>query len=283
MITIEMASEDTEAEMIGFLKKHEDYSLFLLGNHEAYGNRITEAPYSGNFKLIRRSNNLRGVFCLTRSGSLMVQSEIQEPVFELILKSCREEAIPITGVIGEWSFCSLFWEFLKTKGIIQQEVFVSREILYTLNVSEASFSKDERVRLLNKEDFFQWQYRHHEYIEEEKLPKQMNEEQLKNQFLWKVDQKIIWGLFVQDKLTTIAELNAKALDLGQVGGVYTSPPFRKQGLATALMRQLSLDAKNLHGIRKLIIFTGENNAPARTVYESLGVNKKGYFALLFGY
>ena len=80
----------------------------------------------------------------------------------------------------------------------------------------------------------------------------------------------------------MAEFNAKAMDLGQVGGVYTTPAHRKKGFAQSVMRQLITDAGKVHQIRKLIIFTGENNQPARRLYESLGVHPIGYYALMFG-
>jgi hypothetical protein len=48
------------------------------------------------------------------------------------------------------------------------------------------------------------------------------------------------------------------------------------------MKQLLLDAKELHKIRKMIIFTGDKNFPAQKLYNSLGVSQIGYFALLFG-
>ena len=42
------------------------------------------------------------------------------------------------------------------------------------------------------------------------------------------------------------------------------------------------DAKDLHKIRKLIIFTDETNTKARKLYESLDVHPVGYYALMFG-
>lgn len=80
----------------------------------------------------------------------------------------------------------------------------------------------------------------------------------------------------------MAEFNAKARDLAQVGGVYTAPAFRQQGYAQAVMRTLMRDARDLHKIRKLIIFTGETNTKARKLYESLNVHPAGYYALMFG-
>jgi predicted GNAT family acetyltransferase len=72
------------------------------------------------------------------------------------------------------------------------------------------------------------------------------------------------------------------LDLGQVGGVYTVPSFRQKGYSRSVMQQLLLDAKEIHQIRKMIIFTGDQNFPAQKLYTSLGVSKIGFFALLFG-
>ena len=107
-------------------------------------------------------------------------------------------------------------------------------------------------------------------------------EETRAEFLTKVSQQISWGLFLEGKLVAIADLNAHFFDLGQLGGVYTMPEFRKKGLSTRLIRHLIHDIKVLHQVRKLIIFTGENNFAARKVYESLHIAPFGYYALLFG-
>ena len=121
-----------------------------------------------------------------------------------------------------------------------------------------------------------------DYIKEEGFPNNLSDAQLQEYFQDKAKKKIAWGLFLDGRLVSIADLNAKALDLGQVGGVYTIPSCRQKGYSKSVMYQLLLDAKNLHSIRKLIIFTGKNNVPAQKLYISLGVKQVGYFALLFG-
>ena len=98
----------------------------------------------------------------------------------------------------------------------------------------------------------------------------------------KVHKKIIWGFFWENELVSVADLNAQAFDLGQVGGVYTAPQHRQKGYSTSVMKQLLLDAKELHALRKLIIFTDEKNFPAIKLYNSLGATPIGHFALLFG-
>ena len=70
--------------------------------------------------------------------------------------------------------------------------------------------------------------------------------------------------------------------LGQVGSVYTTPIHRRKGYSKAIIRRLLHDAKELHAIRKLVIFTEIEHPAARKVYESLGCKHMGYFALFFG-
>lgn len=280
--SVETVSPSSQHEMLNFLKEHENYTLFLLGNFENYGAVLTDAPYSGNFKLIRSQDKVVGVFCLTRKGNLLIETILQEPIFDIVLEDCHQESMPLKGVIGNWNFCGAFWEYLKAKKIIQKEIFTSKEILYSIDLYKHDFSSQPNVRLLTEADYIQWKPLRLDYLIEEGLPNDLTDKQLLDQFLEKVKKRIMWGLFLNNTLVSIADLNAKALDLGQVGGVYTVPSFRQRGYSRSVMQQLLLDAKELHKIRKLIIFTGEQNFPAQKLYNSLEVSQVGYFALLFG-
>lgn len=279
---VEKFSPENQMSMIAFLRDHDDYSLFLLGNFENYGGYLGDAPYSGNYKLIRLKDEVIAVFCLTKKGSLIIQSIVKEPIFDRVLSSCLEEEIPISGLVGEWGFCHLFWEFLKGKKVIQQETFASKEILYQVDMSKTSAIPQSNVRLLTAEDYVQWKPLRLAYIKEERLPNGLNDQQLFQLFLDKCLKKIIWGYFLDDRLVSMADLNAKAFDLGQLGGVYTDPKFRQRGYSKSVLYKILEDIKNIHHIRKLIIFTGEKNMPAQKLYESVGVNKMGHYALLFG-
>lgn len=280
--SVETVTTSSQEEMLQFLKNHANYTLFLLGNLENYGTKLTEAPYSGNFKLIRSSGQVTGVFCLTRKGNLLIESTVEEPVFDIVLEACQQEPVALTGVVGRWGFCGCFWEYLKAKNVIQTEVFTSKEILYSLDLQKKEFLYQPNIRILIESDYDQWKPLRLDYLIEEGVPNDLTDKQLLDLFLDKVRKGIIWGYFLENTLVSIADLNAKALDLGQVGGVYTDPKFRQKGYSKAVMTQLLRDAKEIHSIRKLIIFTGENNFPAQKLYKSLGVSQVGYFALLFG-
>jgi len=280
-IFIEAVTESSLQEAIAFLRKYEDFSLFLLGNLETHGHKLTFAPNSGNFKLVRHRGKIVAIFCLTRRGNLLVQSELSDRrLSEKILTACQAEDLPILGLLGPWDFCQHLWNLFKEKAIIINDNLITKNILYTLDPSKQMISDEPHVRLLLPGDYPQWKRLRIEYLEG--LPSDLSEEQNHELFLEKVKNKISWGYFLQEQLVAMADLNAKAMDLGQVGGVYTVPSFRKKGFARSVMRQLIIDAKNIHQIRKLIIFTGENNHPARKLYESLEAHSVGYYGLMFG-
>ncbi|MBS0651429.1 MAG: GNAT family N-acetyltransferase [Verrucomicrobia bacterium] len=250
MMQIEQVADQREA--IVFLKAHEDYSLFLMSNLETYGPALEEPSYSGNYKLARDGGKVVAVFCLVRAGTLLIQSERSDRLFfEAVLQSCLEENIPITGMLGEWNFCSTFWHYLKEKGIIGSETYVSKEVLYVADLQHQCLEPQSNVRLLQIDDWEQWIDLRMAYIEEMKLPSQQSMDEIREEFERDVKLKIAWGLFLQEELVSIADLNAKAMDLGQVGGVFTVPNHRKKGFSSAVMRQLMHDAKHLHNLRKL--------------------------------
>lgn len=212
---VELVNESNLEEVFSFLGDNENFSLFLLGNLEAHGPKLTEAPNSGNCKLIRYKGKVIAVFSLTRRGNLVVQSSVAETsVMEKILDACREEHLPILGLLGEWNFCEKFWNLLKQKEAIQKEIFVSKEILYTVEFSKEVIFNNPNVRLLVPEDFYNWKPHRLAYLKEMGLPNDLSQEQLHVLFLEKVKDRISWGYFEDCNLVSMAELNAKAKDLG---------------------------------------------------------------------
>lgn len=280
---VELLNESNAADAVSFLMDNENFSLFLLGNLEAHGYTLGSSPNSGNFKLLRFKGKIIAVFCLTRRGNLVVYSLLVDDwIFEKIMDACKEEHLPMLGLLGEWDFCRKFWNLFQQKKLIRKDTFISKEILYTADLHQQSSFDNPNVRLLTPEDYDKWKPNRIAYLEEEGLPNDLSQTQLQDLFLEKVKGRISWGYFKDANLVSMADFNAKAKDLAQVGGVYTTPDCRRQGYAQAVMRSLMRDARNLHKIRKLIIFTGETNTKARKLYESLNVHPAGYYALMFG-
>jgi len=107
---IDPVSYKNLTEVKAFLEQNRETALFLLSNLEAHGPSLTEDLNSGNFKGLMGSEGLHGVFCLTRRGSLLAQTEGDCTVE--ILEACQAEKISIEGVLGEWETARGLWEAL---------------------------------------------------------------------------------------------------------------------------------------------------------------------------
>lgn len=283
MQSVEVVTDETVAEMRQFLCLHEDYCLFLLGNLEVHGFKQTDAANSGNYYLVRSPTDLMGVFVLTLRGNLLIHlTHVTEGLFALIAHTLESEATQLKGLLGEWDAAQRLWEYFKQREFLQNEIMHDKSVLYTISLVDYAVQSPPNTRLLTAHDYAVWRPMRLAYLTELGLPHDLTEEQLRIDFLENATSKVIWGVFSEGQLVTIGNLNAKALDLGQVGGVYTTPSFRGRGLARRLMQRIFADCKALHRLRKLIIFTDIENRSARRVYESLGVTLTGHYGIFFG-
>ena len=83
-------------------------------------------------------------------------------------------------------------------------------------------------------------------------------------------------------LVSFAAIIAMHETMAQIGSVFTPPEHRRRGLSRAVMTKVMRDARLDQQLDKLFLFTGEENAPARRLYESLGFESFGHFGLFFG-
>lgn len=70
-------------------------------------------------------------------------------------------------------------------------------------------------------------------------------------------------------LLSMATHNARIPDMVQIGGVWTMPALRGQGLARAVVAGALLAARQ-DGVQSAVLFTGKQDEPARRAYRSLG-------------
>lgn len=75
MTTVESVNKDTLLEVETYLTAHEETSQFLMNNLTEHGPSLTDHSNSGNFKLIRDNGKIVAVFCLTRRGNVIIQSD----------------------------------------------------------------------------------------------------------------------------------------------------------------------------------------------------------------
>jgi predicted GNAT family acetyltransferase len=68
----------------------------------------------------------------------------------------------------------------------------------------------------------------------------------------------------------------------QIGGVFTRRDVRRRGYSRAVLAHLLKDARDIHGLDRMFLFTAEQNTAARTLYEAAGFERFGHFGLFFG-
>ena len=281
---------DSDLERVRvFLESHVDSSLFLLSTLAALGPRLGQHLNSGNFSMVEEDGRIVAVFCLTRRGNLLVQAGGRADLAEAIFESCEAEAIEVRGVVGEWPLAEALWNRLHADPRFEtthnlKDVLYRRMLTDECPPAGSGFDDGQlSVRTLDADDFALWERLNSAYFSELKLPLRATLEQRRTDFMVRVRSGLWWGAFDDGfELVSIAALNATYGSLGQVGGVYTRPDRRKRGLARAVMRLLIEDSRRRLGFRKLVLFTGEENFGARTLYESVGFEAAGAFGLLLG-
>jgi uncharacterized protein len=276
---------DSDLERVrAFLESHVDTSLFLLSTLAALGPRLGQHLNSGNFRKIEENGKIVAVFCLTRRGNLLVQAGGRIDLAEQIFEACESEPIEVRGVVGEWPMAEALWKLLRADPRFETSHNL-KDVLYRLMLKDmvGPMPASPNVRLLDAADFAPWERLNTAYFAELSLPLQATLEQRRNDFIMRVRSGLWWGAFDDNyELVSIAALNATYGSLGQVGGVYTRPADRRKGLSYAVMQMLITDCRHRLGFEKLVLFTGEDNASARRLYESLGFEAAGAFGLLLG-
>jgi ribosomal protein S18 acetylase RimI-like enzyme len=283
MLQVTQVSENDVPRVQDFLRGHFETSMFLLSNLASHGHRLVDAMNSGNFKLLCEGDRVQGVFCLTRRGNLLAECGGRTQFAPAIVAACGDESIPIRGVVGEWRLADAIWRILVDSGSIAEVVHASREPLYRLFLNGMQPPRrDAQIRVLQANDFDAWVPLNTAYLNEEGLPIQGSMNQRRSDFADGAMAGRWWGLWDGDELLAIGGLNAVHERVGQVGGVYTVPQARRRGLAARVMRSLIRDCIESLGLTRLILFTGEDNVAAQGLYGSLGFERIGEFALLFG-
>lgn len=121
-----------------------------------------------------------------------------------------------------------------------------------------------------------------EYIKEEVLPKKMKlNPPVERLSLDRVVKK--GGVYAlkttEGKICAKAQINARSPRYELVGGVFTAPEYRGKGFASFLMS--SLIQKTASEGRRTVLFAGQRNAPALSLYRSLGFKEIGEYSISY--
>ncbi len=283
---IKAVTDTNKTKAFSLLERYKESSLFLLGNYVNYGPVLTDHLNSGNFKYLLDGHRVRAVWCLTRRGNVLIQSDRKADYSPIIYEDCLKEPIPPSGVLGPFDVAGPLWDYLRHHNEKLLTKFYSKEALFKLDLnndlSSPDLSSQFTARFLGEQDYTQWDQLDRAYIQEMGLLDQADTEQQKQMYLEQISQKYIWGLFENEHLVSTSSFNTRFKNIAQIGGVYTPPHLRRRGLSKLCVQQQIHDARHHHKLDQIILFTGQDNIAAQGVYQSLGFQRIGYFGLLIG-
>ena len=282
---VEKVNGYNQKEVTQFLENYLETSVYLLSNLENYGPKMTNADNSGDYQLIRQNGDLSGVFSLTKKGYLLIQTNRDHDFSEIILRSLAENPFNIVGVLSDWEIAKPFVDHFRSHHPDYEINFVSKQQIFRLKIHNSDYSEQEtesRTRMLTESDFDEWDALSLAFLEETQLYSPGNQIERRRDFLERTKRKWLWGAFDNDRLVAISAYNTVYRNTAQVGSIYTSPKFRKQGYSRLCMQQLVKDSIKEHDVHRLFLNTANDHIVAMHLYETLGFKPASQFALIFG-
>ncbi|MGE3191564.1 MAG: GNAT family N-acetyltransferase, partial [Vicinamibacterales bacterium] len=252
-----------------FLEGRVETSLFLLSNLRAFGPRMGESPYSGDFRALVDGQTILAVWCVTRNGSVLIQADGHAAHADVVDADMAARGADVRFVLGDWAPAARFWALVRERqGLVPTQE--SREVLYRLVLPAPAGEPPAAwdVRTLTVADADAWDPLAAAFLREQRLPLGTPGSRRAG-FATSAGNGHWWGAWDGGALVSIASFNAYHHPVAQVGGVYTLPARRRQGFARAVMQTILRDAVADHGLERGILFTGEGQRCARALDESL--------------
>jgi predicted GNAT family acetyltransferase len=269
-----------------FLTKHRDSSMILRSNLLAAGIEDCGARYSGVYAgAFDTSGTLRGVAAHYRlRGGLFPQAECEEALDAAVACAARCSGRQVRAVIGLRPLVRRTIALLKLDDApcdLDQD-----EGLYALQLAELHkpallFDPEVELRALEPGDMelaLQWQLDY-----EINCLGAQDTAALRARCVQELESKLAGGLprwlTHEGRPSAMTGFSASLPDTVQVGPVYTPPRLRGRGYARAAVA-LSLADARARGVKRAVLFTGDDNRPALAAYRALGFERVGDFALV---
>lgn len=266
-----------------FLSERIETAMFLLGNLEQYGPRLGEHPNSGDFMMLVSGDVIRAVFALARRGSLLVETDGSPECVGHICDALAPASLPINCILAGTRIALPLWEALIARRLVTPRPAHAPERLFSLDLRSAPLEcPDLEDRLARPEDAFECVRMQDLMCTESGIPVgpgTFDERVLR--FRNELAQRADWVSVVDGDIVAKARLNARWRHCAMVGGVFTPREHRRKGFARRVMRRLLWDSRELHGLSRIVLFTGHDNVSAISLYEGLGFQQVGSFSMLF--
>jgi RimJ/RimL family protein N-acetyltransferase len=287
-ISTRILVEGDEALLEAFLWPRLDSSMLLFGNIQARGLAYQGQRYEGIYAGVFDGPDLIGVAAHYWNQNLILQapSHLEALVNSVIKASGR----PIEGLLGPdeqvqgakdilgLSLSDLRHDEVEKLYSLELSDLIVPEILATGQV-HGRLARNADIDLLAK-----WRVAYlAEIVDAPETPDQFqsNRRSIKGQ----IDEGRTWVIKDMDEVVATTSFNASVqnasgVGIVQVGGVWTPPALRRRGYGRTAVATSLIDARD-NGVKKAILFTGENNIAAQKAYSALGFEHIGAYRLSF--
>lgn len=269
---IRLATPDDIPALKDFLRRHLDTSMFLLGNLDAHGLNTTSHRHSTTYVLRVKSDQITGVFGATQAGYLTCQMP----------DLTRDEALACCALIPGYQLRGMSGDATQVAGFI--DAFpISRggwdmnvvQPLYALSLSDLpkSTAQIRRAQNADRQMLEEW---FAGYLRDTGLANTaVAVDDVAVRAAAAVGSEDLRLLIGEDgNPVAMSDLNARAGEVVQIGGVYVPPELRGQGFAGRVVAA-QLQGVRSQGVTRAILFAASTDA-ARA-YEKIGFRHIGRY------
>ncbi|MGF1933717.1 MAG: GNAT family N-acetyltransferase [Nostoc sp. ChiQUE02] len=285
MPTLRTLQPGDEASLEAFLLQHTDTSMFLRSNWRAAGLLDQGARFQGTYIAAYTDETIVAVAAHFWNGIIGVQAPVHLP--EVVQAVVAQSGRVISGISGPATQVEATKSILglsnRPTQLDEPEILLSLT-LDDLQIPQALASAKVQCRLPHLEELellSEWCATYNvETLGQRDTPS-----------LRPACDRIIearqamamhWVLVAGDTPVSYSAFNASLPDIVQIGGVWTPPVLRGKGYAKSVVAGSLLNARS-QGVKRAILFTGDNNQAAQAVYRGIGFLPTGekYGLVLF--
>lgn len=289
MIFSLLADDDKKShdEAENFLIQNEIYCVSLTGRFLQKDSKI--------FLLKDDGGKIAAVFSYSVGGQLLFfargnLNEDEKTLFRLAVGKAFENYFPkIFSVMGTGGFCSLISRIAENHLCRKKSHEVDFDLMVfdekpigkngkNENSAENKNLAAECCSVSELDEIFPLQ-KSYELEEVVFSEKDFNEAASRLVLKKNLERKRVFALKKDGKIVSKLSVNARGKNCVQVGGVFTAPDFRKQGLAkTLLLRFCRRYAENG---KKIVLFVKKSNLAALSLYKSCGFRKISDYKIVY--
>jgi RimJ/RimL family protein N-acetyltransferase len=269
-----------ETALEQFLAPHWQTSMFLRANARAAGLVDRGQPLQGTYVAAFAGERIIAVAAQGWNGMILVQAPDAELLPLVVQAAATTAGRKVTGLSGPYQQVLATRTALGLDGA--RTTMSSREDLFTMPLSQLRLPPaladgtwlcraprpEERDRLAD------WRADYH--VEALRVPPGPLIEAVRRAFHIDPVQRV---LVVDGEIVAFATFNAQLPEVVQVGGVFTPQARRGRGYARAVVAGALRDARDRSVIHALL-FTAEENEPARRAYLAIGFEIIGDYGIV---